>query len=126
MFLDLSKNGITSTREVEGLCKRAMGARFLFARVCLSFAPHDALVFEVDAPNSRETVAECERERWLDALWFGVLDTMLVTPLTPITVFRCTLTSVETHPVDSSRDAFRLAGRAAARAFVEQEKFVLL
>src|ERR1051325_3193494 len=97
-----------------------MGARFLFASVYLTLSTADKLTFEVQAPGFEKTIAECLREGWLDSLWLRVLDRMLVTPLVPITVFRCVLTGVEIHPVDSSRDAFRLAGRLAAEEFLRE------
>lgn len=124
-FQDLPKVGIIDSNEVEGLCKKVAGGRALFARIRLAFRPADRLLFEVEAPQTTEAIVTCRQNGWLDAIWLGVLDSMLVYPLNPITAFECVLTHAEVHPIDSSGSAFRLAGRYAARSFLERAQFVI-
>jgi translation elongation factor EF-G len=104
--------GIRKTCQVEGTCKRVMGARSLFARVALEFSPAAGLEFETVLSDQEKRM--CEAEGWLKAICLGVLDVTLVQPVTPINGFRCVIEKVEYHPVDSSRQAFRLAARQAA------------
>ena len=47
-------------------------------------------------------------------------------PVIPLTIFECTLKHIEIHEVDSIRPAFRLAGRYAAEAFLENEEAVVI
>ena len=110
------------TMSVEGMCKKARGARFLFAGVRLHFSPCNTLQFENLLPHEDYIIAY--KEQWLNSIAFGVLDVMLVHPSRPITNFLCVIESIKFHQVDSSKEAFRLAGRYAAQEFLTSEKFV--
>ena len=122
-FRELPAVGISSSRTVGGLCKKGTGGRFLYAKVTLEFAPSEELLFE--AHLSEEEAKESENEGWLYAICLGVIDVMLVHPETPITRFHCTIKAIESHPIDSSSQAFRLAARYATSEFLDQEKFVI-
>jgi hypothetical protein len=110
----------------KGLCRKVAGARALYAGVGLQFQPADELRFSVGSTLDGPAIAECHREGWVPSIWLGVLDVMLTTPVPPITRFHCILTSVETHEVDSCKDAFRLAARYATRAFLKEKRYVLM
>lgn len=111
--------GISTTKQVEGVCKVGRGGRFLFAAVEMTFAPHEALLLEASVPG--EDGGTAKAEGWIDSALMGVLDVMLVGPPVPINKFRCTLDAIKHHPVDSSPEAFRLAGRKAAEAYLSCE-----
>ncbi len=57
---------------------------------------------------------EAIRERFTDAAILGVLDVLLVSRAHPIRDVVITLESVEVDPINSSWQAFRMAGRDAA------------
>ena len=120
-FDDLPTVTVHSTRRVEGVCKIVTGARSLFAKVEMEFSPSDRLVFE--ASLSEAIRNRCEEEKWMDYLCIGVLDVMLVGPPTPINCFRCNVDFIDFHDIDSTKQAFRLAGRDAAQNFLSQETF---
>ena len=120
-YEDVPPVGISSTMSVEGVCKKARGARFLFAVVRLRFSPLDKLQFENLLPHEDYMIAD--KEQWLTSIALGVLDVMLVHPSRPITNFLCVIESLQFHQVDSSKEAFRLAGRYAAQEFLKSEKF---
>ena len=64
-----------------------------------------------------------ESEQWLNDVYLGVLDVMLVHPATPIIGFKCDISDFDFHKIDSTREAFRPAGRDAAKKFLQSEKF---
>jgi hypothetical protein len=123
-FENLPPVGVQNTHHVEGLCKKAMGGRFLFAKVGMVFSPSNELIFDVSIPEALKQ--RCQQENWLDAINCGVLDIMLALSATPITLFKCVIDNIEFHEIDSSQQAFRLAARYAAEDFIRQEKFVIL
>lgn len=123
-FDNLPPVGVQGRYHVEGLCKKATGGRFLFAKVRLAFSPSNELIFEVSLPQSLKQ--RCQQESWLDAIYYGVLDTMLTRSATPITLFKCVVDSIEFHEIDSSQQAFRLAARYATEDVLRQEQFVIL
>jgi len=123
-FENLPPVGVQGVHHVEGLCKKATGGRFLFAKVGLEFSPSNELIFQESLPEPLKH--RCQQENWLDAIYCGVLDIMLARSATPITHFKCIIDSVEFHEIDSSSQAFRLAARYATEEFIKQEKFVML
>jgi Elongation factor G, domain IV len=122
-YEDLQPVGIRKKSRIEGTCKKVMGARSLFAKVSLEFSPSNGLEF-VSTLSGEEQQA-CEEEGWLQPICLGVLDVMLVHPVTPINVFRCAIVAVEYHPIDSSRQAFRLAARQAAEEFLRMKPLLI-
>ena len=125
-YAEAGATGLPEGGEAKGFCKKVAGARALYASVTLQFLPAEELVFSVGSTLEGPAIAECRREGWLTSIWFGVLDVMLTNPVPPITRFQCILISVDTHEVDSCKDAFRLAARYATRAFLEKRNFVLM
>lgn len=119
-----SKVGVNSSSKSIGTCKKVLGARALFAEVEIRISPSNELNFISKLSNSEH--ARAESEGWLDAVFLGVLDIMLVRPLVPISVFECSVDVIRYHEIDSSIQAFRLAGRQAAVKFLSQEKFVVI
>ena len=123
-FNNLPPVGILGSRCVDGICKRVMGGRSLFAKVKLEFSPSEELVFNSLLPE--ELYSYCQEEGWLSTICLGVLDVMLVRPVTPRTHFRCVIHSIEYHPIDSSGQAFRLAARYATEEFISGEQFLVI
>ena len=121
-YQNLSEVGVNSTIETSGLCKKVLGARSLFAEVRITIKPSKELKFtsELESFDAKQA----EAEDWLRGIYLGVLDVMLTRPLIPITIFECTINKICFHEIDSSFQAFRVAGRYAAEEFLKQEKFV--
>jgi hypothetical protein len=119
-FENLPPVGVQGTHHVEGLCQKATGDRFLFAKVGMAFSPSNELIFEESLPEPLKQ--RCQQENWLDAISCGVLDIMLAA--TPITLFKCVIDNIEFHEIDSSPQAFRLAARYATEDFLRQSEEV--
>ena len=120
-FKNLPKVAVHQCGNVEGLCKRATGGRFLFAKVGLEFQPCSELIFDVSLNSTDERILK--DEEWFKYVCLGVLDVMLVRPLKPINYFKCIINKIEYHDIDSSPLAFRLAARDAAEKFLDTVKF---
>lgn len=120
-YQDLPQVTVHFTRQVEGVCKIVTGARSLFAKVGITISPSDNLIFE---HSLNEVIKKrSEDEKWIEYFCLGVLDMMLAGPPTPICCFQCNIDYIEYHDIDSTKQAFRLAGRDAARNFLSQENF---
>ena len=116
--------GVNSYLTTKGTCKKVLGARALFAEVEITISSSDELHFTSNLSGFEHSIAK--DEGWLEAINAGVLDVMLVRPLVPISIFECSVNMIRYHEIDSSVEAFRLAGRYAAEEFLSQEKFVVL
>jgi hypothetical protein len=96
--------------------ERIQGSKSEFAKVQLTARP--AKTFEVE-----DSVAEkCELEKlnvgWPDPFILGLLDVLMNVEPQPLTGVRVTLEQVWYHDADSSREAFRNAGRDAGRKVI--------
>jgi len=111
--------------EVQGRHKKQTGGRGQFADVFLRVEPLErGEGFEfVD-----KIVGGAIPKNFISAVEKGVLDAMLRGTLTdyPVVDIRVTLYDGATHPVDSSEQAFRMAGQIGMRKAVEQASGVLL
>jgi len=123
-YQELHQVGVHSSVRVNGVCKKVLGGRALYAGVELYFTKSTELVFLSELSNTEYQRAY--EEGWLRGLYLGVLDVMLVKPIVPVTIFSCTVNAISFHEIDSSVQAFRVAGRYAAEKFLEQEKFVVV
>lgn len=123
-YQNLSSVGVHSSHEVRGLCKKVLGGRALFAEVEISISPSSELKFIQKLSINDYEIAD--KEGWINAICLGVLDVMIVRPLIPISAFECSIKFIGYHNIDSSKQAFRMAGRNAAEQFLAQEKFVTL
>ncbi len=119
-YADMPLVKIRNIGDVDGICKVGRGARFLYARVTLTFSPSDRLEFTNSTSRAKDTT---HLGHWLKYVCLGVLDVMLVHPATPITGFRCDVKDLDFHDVDSTNEAFRLAGRDAAKRFLTSEQY---
>ena len=97
------------------------GEKLHYAKVGLDLSPSDSLIFKTTIKDEIKKL--CEKERWLESICFGVLDVMLVGPMTPINNFNCVISLVEIDPRRSSRLAFRFAARAAVQDFLSKEPY---
>jgi hypothetical protein len=64
-------------------------------------------------------------DAWIEAICLGVLDYMLVLPEAPVSKFHCAIKQMNFHLIDSSRTAFRLAGRYAAKKALTSDWVVI-
>jgi hypothetical protein len=92
----------------------------------VEISPSDVLIFDDHLPPPLKS--KCHNEKWLRSIYYGILDVMIVKPMIPKpmipkTIFKCVVEHVEFHEIDSSRRAFRLAGRYAAEAYLAHEKY---
>lgn len=116
--------GVNNPASAKGVCKKVLGGRALYAEIEIYISKADHLKFTHGLANSEYELAKSEN--WIDGVCFGVLDVMIVRPLIPISIFECSINLIKYHNIDSSVQAFRLAGREAAEQFLKQEKFVTL
>lgn len=86
-----------------------LGPRNEFAKVLAKFEPADAFECSMgDVPGDADSVAFAE------AAVLGALDVLITSAPYPILKVRVVIERIEVDPVDSSEQAFRLAGRDAA------------
>jgi hypothetical protein len=94
----------------DGIRDQHLGPRWERAGVRIALAPAPEFAVQVSSMVSPEAI----RERFTDAAILGVLDVLLVSRAHPIRDVVITLESVEVDPINSSWQAFRMAGRDAA------------
>ena len=112
-LVDAPSGNLTRCATVIGECDRPAGPKRYFARIKVRIEP--AAQFEIVDSVSDE---EVRNERYLDWAVFGLLDVLLTDNIAPLREIRITLESAEHHPVNSSPNAFRLAGRDAAQGLL--------
>ncbi|QSQ12255.1 hypothetical protein [Myxococcus landrumensis] len=66
---------------------------------------------------------EMEKDAWLREALFGVLDVLVSKPSEPVLRLRVNVTEAR-YSFESSRRAFRMAGRDAAAALLEAAELV--
>jgi hypothetical protein len=98
---------------VEGSVDKHVGPRWLRARVSVIAEPAAEFSVSVELPEA--LAAEMERQGLTEAAVFGILDVLaLENPFVPVLGARIRFVGATVDPVDSSKAAFRLAGRDAA------------
>ena len=107
--------GLKSKITVIGERNQHLGPRWESAKVQISIEP--AAHFEVIDSAPPDELAR--REGYLDWAVFGLLDVLMVSESAPLKDVRITIEKVEHDNVDSSRMAFRQAGRDAGRKIIE-------
>ncbi len=112
---------LNSSKYVEGICEMITGEKLHYAKVGLNLSPADTLLFK--ATIDEESRKICEKEGWIEAICFGVLDVMLIGPMTPVNNFSCVISHVEINPRRSSKLAFRFAARTAVQDFFSKEPY---
>lgn len=115
------KVSLHSSKYVEGFCEMISGERPHFAKIGLRFSPSEDLQFKISIDE--ETKKLCEKNGWIESICFGVLDVMLVGPMTPINNFSCEISYIEMDIRRSSRLAFRFAARTAVQNFLSKEPY---
>ena len=93
------------------------GSKSEFAKVQLTVEPAKDfdVVDAVEQKNELETLGV----GWPDSVIFGLLDTLMSVDLGPLRNIRVTLEHVWYHELDSTRNAFRNAGRDAGRKIID-------
>jgi hypothetical protein len=100
------------TLTLEGVRDAHLGPRFEYAKVRAVVEP--CTMFEVVDES-----AGVEQAGYLEAAVFGFLDVVLTAPREPLLGVRLRVLALDVHPVDSSKMAFRQAGRDLARKLVD-------
>jgi hypothetical protein len=88
-------------------------AGWRFAQIDIVAAPAEAFTVEVALSEAQHL--SMEREGYLQEAIFGVIDVFLTAETAPLRKVRLKVVDAVVHPIDSSRLAFRLAGRDAGR-----------
>jgi translation elongation factor EF-G len=96
--------------QIDGLCNAHLGPRWEFAKITLRAEPWESFDVQVKLGAKQP---KFEKEGYIDAAILGLLDTLLVSGQSPLKDVRVTLLDAEEHEVDSSPNAFRMAGRDA-------------
>jgi len=104
--------------EAEGLRDTHLGPRWEFAKIKIQAEPSDNFVVHFNINDSKRE--KLDREGYLQAAIFGICDVLLVSNQAPLRDICITFLDAEEHEVDSSPNAFRMAGRDAARKLMEK------
>lgn len=102
--------------EIEGVRDAHLGPRWEFAKIRLRAEPCVDFDARIEL-GSRQ--AKFEKEGYAEAAVLGVLDVLLVSGQSPLKNVRVTLFDAEDHEVDSSPNAFRMAGRDAGKKLLD-------
>jgi hypothetical protein len=97
--------------------REKLGSRSEFARVQVSIYP--AEVFGVDDVVAERNELESLSVGWPEPVIFGLLDVLILADSGPFYKVRIVLEKVWYHEADSSRGAFREAGRDAGRRIIQ-------
>jgi hypothetical protein len=87
-----------------------LGPRKEFAKVRIGFEPADS--FECSTGG---VSGDADSVAFAEAALLGALDVLITSAPYPILKVRVVIEKIEADPIDSSEQAFRLAGRDAAR-----------
>ena len=98
-------------------------SRSEFAKAELTAYPADN--FDVVDSTSERSELEGLAIDWPDPLIFGLLDVLMRAEPSPLKNIRIVLQCVWYHDIDSTRNAFRMAGRDAGRRIIEASEAVL-
>jgi len=101
---------------VEGRRDQHLGPRWERARVSVRIEPSSRL----EVLPGESVPEEATREGYVEAAAMGVLDILMTACPHPVKNVRVVIDVLEIDPVDSSRQAFRMAGRDAATRAVKQ------
>jgi hypothetical protein len=101
--------------DVEGIQDRHLGPRWEFAKIRFRAEPAEDFLVEMG-----DLEPDALRKSYLDAAILGVLDIILVSASAPLKNVKLTVTAIESHEIDSSPNAFRMAGREAGKKLIDE------
>jgi hypothetical protein len=105
------------TIEVVGERDKHVSPRWEYARVTFRLEPHDGLEVRI-APSTK--LQQMEDVGYLSQAAFGLLDVLLTRPTAPVRCVLVTILDAEMSEVESSRHAFRMAGRDAGEKALKE------
>jgi|ERR1022692_700260 translation elongation factor EF-G len=108
---------LTQAITVVGHREKPRGPHSEFARVVMTISPAEELDVVDNVPCRKEL--EALGVAWPQSVVFGLLDVVMFAEFGPLYKIRITLDDAAYHEVDSSENAFREAGRDAARNAIE-------
>ena len=100
---------------VVGKHHKHLGPMWAYAEIELTAEPSDAWDVQVSLPEKDRV--EMEKDGWLQEVLLGVLDVLISRPPDPLLRLRVNVTAAR-YSFESSRRAFRMAGRQAADALL--------
>jgi translation elongation factor EF-G len=112
---DEGSRNLTVPVTVIGEWKRAANSEFAKVQLTVQAAKHFEVVDSVEQQKELERLGV----GWPDPVILGLLDTLMNTDLGPLKDIRVRLERVWYHEVDSTRNAFRNAGRDAGRKILD-------
>ena len=106
---------------VAGKQDRHLGPRWEYAEIELVVEPADVWEVQVALPEADRT--EMEKDDWLREAILGILDVLVSRPLHPLLRIRLKVTAAR-YSFESSRRAFRMAGRNAGEVLLDAAEIV--
>src|SRR5262245_53969028 len=103
--------------KVEGIRNQHLGPRWQYAKVQISVEPHSG--FAVDIQINEKLLEELQKDNWVDWTILGLLDVLMTATPKPVRDIRVILIDAKYDEVNSSRMAFRHAGRDAGRKILD-------
>jgi hypothetical protein len=110
---------LTNTVRATGVFDKHI-AGWRFAQIEIAVEPAEQLSVEVELPEEQRFAME--RDGYLEEAVFGILDVLMTGETAPLRNVQIRIVGAKIHPVDSSRMAFRLAGRDAAKKVLAATK----
>ena len=111
LIFNSESDNIDETVIAEGVFERPSGSRMHYAKIIFEVSPNRC--FEVDMQSFEG--AEAETKDYMEWGIYGLLDEFLAGFGKPLRNVRVKIIDMVIHPVNSSKYAFRCAGRNAAK-----------
>lgn len=90
---------LSESVEVEGLCKRSLGATLEYARVRIYAGPSET--FSVVSDLESKLYDYIQKDNWLDSAIFGILDVLATVNSCPLFGIEVRILAVEYNEIDS-------------------------
>lgn len=118
-----NRRHFTMRHPVSGLgnYRKHFGPMWSFAEIGFVAEPSDGWDSRVLLPE--EDRIEMEKDDWVRYAFLGMLDVLVFQPPEPLLCIRVSLTAAR-YTFESSRNAFRMAGRNAAEVLLASAKIV--
>lgn len=104
-----------------GRYDKHLGPSWAYAEIEMIAEPADTWEAKDSLPEGQR--AEMEKDGWLREAILGVLDVLVTRPADPVLRLRVHITAAR-YSFESSRRAFRLAGRRAAEALLDTAEVI--
>jgi hypothetical protein len=103
--------------QVEGIRNQHLGPRWQYAQLEISVEPSPQFLVDIQLDNA--LIEELQKDKWLDWAIFGVLDILMFAAPRPLRNIRLIIVGARGDAINSSRMAFRQAGRDAGKKILK-------